>query len=102
MAPFCGPNSGRRLLTLEHVASFYNSAWIDRDVTFVDVSNNSFFIDQESGAISKALLLVEDTIVFHDSAFEIAEYRKGDSNLLCKLSVGGNTVNTHSENLRFG
>ena len=65
------------------------------------MSNDAFLIDQERGAIAKALLLVEDAIIFHDSAFEIAEYRKRDSNLLREFAVGGDTVDTHSENLSF-
>ena len=63
----------RRLLTLEHVACFHNGSRIDGDVSFVDVANDSFFIDQEGSAISKALLLVKDAIRLDDGAFEIAE-----------------------------
>ena len=87
---------------LEHVAGLYNGGRIDRDVSFVNVPNDSFFVDQEGGAISKALLLVKDAIRLDDSAFEIAEYRESNSNLFCEFAVGGNTVNTHSENLRVG
>ena len=46
----------------EHVTCFDNAARIDGDVSFVDVPNDAFFIDQEGCAISKALLLVEDAI----------------------------------------
>jgi len=84
---------------LEHVTGVDDGRRIDRDVTFVDVANDSFFIDQESGAISEALLFVEDAIVFDDSAFEITEDRKGNSDLFCEFAVSGNTVNTHSEDL---
>ena len=63
----------RRLLMLERVAGLYNGGRIDRDVSFVDVANDAFFVDQESSAISKALLLVKDAIRFHDGAFEVAE-----------------------------
>jgi len=87
---------------LQHVTRVDNGRWIDRDVTFVDVLDDSFFIDHESRAIAEALLFVEDAIVFDDSAFEIAEYRESNSNLFCEFAVGGNTVNTHSENLRVG
>ena len=58
---------------LEHVAGVYNGGRIDRDVSFVDVANDAFFIDQEGSAISKALLLVKDAIRLDDGAFEIAE-----------------------------
>src|SRR5687767_15868111 len=92
----------RGLLALEHVTSFDNSGRIDCDVSFVDVADDSFFINQEGGAISKALLLVEHAIVFDDRALEITEYGERNSNLLCKLAVGGNTVNTHTEDLSVG
>jgi hypothetical protein len=62
----------RRFLVLEHVARLDNGRRIDRDVSFIDMSNDAFFIDQERGAISKALLFVEDAVVFDDGAFEIA------------------------------
>jgi len=94
---------GRRcFLMLEHVTRVDHSRWIDRDVSFVDMLDDSFFIDHESRAISEALLFVKDTIVSNDSAFEITEDRESNSNLFGEFAVGGNTVNTHSENLRVG
>lgn len=93
---------GRRLLTLEHVARFDHGCRIDGDVSFIDVPNDAFLIDQEGGAIAKALLLVEDAIVLNYGAFEIAEDWEGNSKLLGEFAVGGNAVNTHSENLGFG
>ncbi len=84
---------------LEHVTSFNNSGRIDRHVSFVNVPDDAFFIDQEGGAISKTLLLVEDAIVFNDGAFEIAEDGKSNSELFCEFAVGGNAVDTHSEDL---
>ena len=86
----------------EYITRVDNARGIDRDVSFVDVPNNAFFIDHEGCAISKALLLVEDAIVLHHSAFEIAEYRKGNAELLGKFAVGGNAVDTHAENLSVG
>jgi hypothetical protein len=84
---------------LEHVTCIDNSGWIDGDVAFVNVPDDAIFIDQEGGAISKALLLVEDTIILHYGAFEIAEDRERDSDLFGEFAVGGNAVYTHSENL---
>lgn len=66
------------------------------------MSNDAFLIDQERGAIAKALLFVEDSIILDDGAFEIAEEWKRNSDLLCKLTVGGNAVYTHAEDLGFG
>jgi hypothetical protein len=91
----------RGFLSLKHVTSIHHGGWIDRDVAFVDVPNDAFFIDQESCTITKALLFVEDAIVFDDGTFEIAEQRERDSDLFGEFTVGGNTVNTHAENLRF-
>jgi hypothetical protein len=95
----CDSRLGRRLLMCEHVTRFHNARRIDRDVTFVNVPNNAFFIDHEGCAISEALLLVKDAVVLDYSAFEIAEYRKSDADLFGKFAVGGNAVYTHAENL---
>ena len=92
----------RRLLTLEHVTSVDDRGWIDGDVAFVDVLNDAFFIDHEGGSISKALLFVKDTVILHDSAFEITEDWKGNANLLCEFAVGGNAVYAHAKNLGVG
>ena len=58
---------------MQHVAGIDNRSRIDRDVSFIDVLNEALFIDHEGRTISKALLLVEDAVILHDSAFEIAE-----------------------------
>ncbi len=84
---------------LKHVAGVNDRGRIDRDVSFVNVPDDAFFIDQEGGAISKALFLVKDAIVFNDSAFEIAEDGKCNSELFCEFAVGGDAVDTHSEDL---
>jgi hypothetical protein len=86
---------------LEHVTGVNDSGRIDRHVSFIDVPDDAFFIDQEGGAISKALLLVEDAVVFNNSAFEIAEDGECNSELFCEFAVGGNAVDTHSEDLSF-
>jgi hypothetical protein len=90
------------LLLFEDTARLVCAGRIDRGVSFLNVPNDSFFIDHEGGTISKALLLNKDSIVFHHSAFEIAEDRKSNSKLFCKFTIGGNTVYTHSEYLGFG
>jgi hypothetical protein len=92
----------RSFLALEYVARLHYRRWIDRDVSFIDVPDDAFFIDQEGGAIAKALLLVEDPVGFDHGAFEIAEDRKRNSNLFGKFTVGGNAVDTHSKNLSLG
>ena len=64
----------RRCLPVgEHVTCLLHAAWIDSYITFVDVANDAFLIDDKGRAISKTLLFVEDSIIFHHGAFEIAE-----------------------------
>ena len=58
---------------LKHVTRLHYRRWIDGDVSFVDVLDDAFLIDQERGAVSKTLLLVKDTISLHYRAFEIAQ-----------------------------
>ena len=57
----------------EHVARICNLGGIDGFVSFVDMLDDAFLVDYEGGAISEALLFVEDAIIFDDGAFEIAE-----------------------------
>ena len=87
---------------LQHVACVDDGRRIDRDVSFVDVLNDAVFIDQEGGAIAKALLFVEDAVILHDGAFEIAEERESDSELFGEFFVGGNAVYTEAKNLGVG
>ena len=87
---------------LENVTRLDNSSRIDGNVSFVDVANDAFFIDQKRSAISKALLFIKNTIIPNYSAFEIAQQRKRDFELFREFAVGGNTVYTHSENLSVG
>lgn len=91
-----------RLFALEHVTRLYGRAWIDRDVSFIDVPNDAFFIDHKGSTIAKPLLLVEDAIIFDNGALEIAEQRERNADLFGEFAVGGNAVNTQSENLGFG
>ena len=58
---------------LEHVTRLHYRRWIDGDVSFVDVLDDAFLVDQERGSVSKALLLVKDTISFDYRAFKIAK-----------------------------
>ncbi len=76
----------------QHVASFGGASGIQRFRALVDVANDAFFVYDEGCAITKALFFIEDSIVLHDSAFEIAEYWEGNAELFGELTVGGNTV----------
>jgi len=84
---------------LQNVTRVHHGRRIDRDVSFVDVSNDAFFIDQEGGAVAKALLFVEDAVILDHGAFEIAQERERYLELFGKLTVGGNAVDTQSKNL---
>jgi hypothetical protein len=57
----------------QDVARTGGAAGIQSLAAFVDVLNDPFLVDYESGAISKLLIFVKDPIVLHDRAFEIAE-----------------------------
>lgn len=61
--------------------------------------NDPVFVNYESCAIAKALFFIEDPIVLHDGAFEIAEYWEGNAELFGELTVGGNTVYAKTKNL---
>ena len=93
------PELLRGFFALEDVTRFHHGRRIDRDVPFIDMPNDAFFIDQEGGPIAKALLLIKDAIIFYDGAFEIAQQRERNCELFGKFTVGGNAVNTQSKNL---
>ena len=87
---------------MEHVTCVHHAGRIDGDISLVNMANDALFIDQEGGAISKALLLVKDAVVFDHSALEVAEDRKRKLELFCKFAIGGNTVNAETEDLSVG
>lgn len=86
----------------EDVARFSGAGWINCHITFVDVLNDPLFVDDEGRAIAEALLFIEDPVILHDGALEIAEYWESYANLLGEFTVRGNAVNTESENLGVG
>lgn len=90
---------GRPFLVRQDIAGVLGAGWIDRHVAFVDVLDDSVFIDNEGGAVSIAALFVKDPIVFHDCSLEIAEQREGYAVLFGEFSIGGNAVYTESKNL---
>ncbi len=92
----------RRFLSVEHVTRLHNCGRIDGDVSFIDVLDDAFLIDQERGAVSKTLLLIKDTIRLDYSALEIAEEWKCDFDLFCEFTVGGDAVYTQAKNLGVG
>ena len=93
---------GSLLLFGEHVARLISAGWVNRRPTLFDVADNTIFIYDESGARAKSTVLIKDAIILHCFAFEIAQQRKGDSEILREAFVGGRTVNADSENLCAG
>jgi len=83
----------------QHVARVDHAGGIEGDATLVNVLNLAFLIDYKSRPISKALLLIKDTIVFDDGAFKIAQQWKRYTYLFCKFAIGGNAVNAKTEYL---
>ena len=83
----------------QDIAGVFGAGWIDRHVAFVDMLDDSVFVDHESGPVSIATVFVKDPIVSHDCSLEIAEQREGYAVLFGEFSVGGNAVYAETENL---
>src|SRR5476651_672485 len=96
------PRLRRRLLVRQDVAGVLGGGWVDGDVPFVDVLNDPVFVDHKGRAITKALLLVKNSIVLNYRALEIAEKRESNAILFGEFAIGGNTIYAESENLRVG
>ena len=65
------------------------------------MANDAFFVHDERGARGNAAVLVKDTVVLNHLAFEIAEQREGNSDILGEAFVSGKAVNTDPEHLRL-
>lgn len=100
---FCSPPPAKYLLRCflvrQDVARIGGACRIDRHAALINVLNDSILVDYERGAITIAPLFIEDAIVFHHGAFEIAEQRESDAILLGKLAIGRNAVDADAENL---
>ena len=86
----------------QQVARIGGTCRIDRYITFIDVLDDPFLVYHEGGAISESLLLIENAIVFNDCPLKVAEEWKSNADLFGELTVGGNTVDTNTKNLRVG
>ena len=89
------------LLVSQYIACLGSGGGIDRHVPFIDVLNDPVLIDYKGSTIPKALRLIKNAVIPHDSSFEIAQQGKRDADVLREAFVGGNTVYTDAENLRF-
>ena len=90
------------LLVRQYVASFRGGSRIDCYISLIDVLNDAILVDDKCGSIAEALFFVEDSVIFHNSSFEITEKWKRDADVLCKTAVGRNTVDADAENLSIG
>ena len=86
----------------QNVASILGASDFDGDVAFVDVSNDSVFVDYESRAIAIAAIFVKDAIVFQHRMLDIAQQREGDADLFGEFGIGKRAVNTDPKNLCVG
>ena len=85
----------------QYVACFGSGGGIDRYVPFIDVLNDTVLIDYKGSTIPKALRFIENAVVPDYRSFEIAQQGKRDADVLREALVGGNTIYTDAENLRF-
>ena len=81
----------------QDIARVFCSRRVDRHAAFVDMLNDAVLIDHERRAISVAAFFVEDAVVFHDRAFEIAEQRKSNTVFCSEFFVSGNAVDADAE-----
>lgn len=86
----------------EDAARLIRARRVNRCATLFDMLDNAFLVYDERGARAVAAFFIEDAVVAHGRAFEIAEERERDSNLLCEFAVGGNTVDAKTKNLSVG
>src|SRR5262245_54529471 len=65
------------LFLLEHAARLEGRGWVNRRISFFDVTNDAFLVNHKRGARTEALGFVEYTVVFDNLALlEIAEQRE--------------------------
>ena len=84
----------------QNIASVQSTGWIDGLITFLDVLNESIFVDYEGRTTSVAAFLVEDAIVPDDAPLgKVAEDGKSDAVLFGKFPIGKNAVCANAENL---
>src|SRR5262249_32166503 len=92
----------RPLLVRQDVARIFSAGWVDGIVAFLDMLDNSVFVDHESSTIAVAPFFIKDAVVLDYRAFEIAQQRKGDAVFCRKFFVGGNAVKADAEDLSIG
>jgi len=83
----------------QDVARLCGAGGVDCHPAFIDVLNDSFFVDHESGPITVSALFIEDSVILDHRPFEIAQERESDPILLAELAVSRNAVDADAENL---
>ena len=87
------------LLVSQDIAGVLGAGWIDRHIAFVDMLDDSVFIDNKGCPVSVTALFVKDPVIFHDCSFEVAKQREGYSVLFGEFSISGNAVYAETKNL---
>ena len=86
----------------QDIAGVLGAGWIDGHVAFVDMLDDSVFIDHKGCPVSVTALFVKDPVIFHDCSFEVAKQREGYTVLFGEFSIGGNAIDAEAENLGIG
>src|SRR5919206_712086 len=73
----------------EDAARLIRARRVDGGVALFDVAYDAFLIDDERGARAEAAFLVENAVIAHGRAFEIAQERESDLDVFGEARVGG-------------
>ena len=84
---------GELTLLREDAARLIRARRVNRRATLFDVADDAVLVYDERGARAVAAFFVEDAVVAHGRAFEIAEQGKGDLDVFGEARIGGRAVN---------
>ena len=93
-----------RLLTLLHedAARLICARRVNGRASLFDVADDAFLIHDKRGARAVAAFFIEDAVIAHGCAFEIAEKWKCHLDVFGEAGVGGRTVHADSQDLCVG
>src|SRR2546426_240232 len=95
-----GATPQQSLLLLQPAAGLLGAGGVESGLTFLDVLDFPFLVDDERGAIGEPALGVVDAVVSRNLAHEVAQQREGDPEFLGPMLVRGPAIDADSENLR--
>src|SRR5919206_3948658 len=90
----------RRFLSGQGATRLVGAGRVDGVLALLDVADDAFLVDGEGGARAVAALLVEDAVVAHRLALEVAQQREGRADVLLEAAVGGGAVYADAQDLR--